>query len=701
MANDDRLSAMLAARSIAVVGASDRPRSFGERLATEALRSPSAPKVHLVNRRRPQVLGHDCVASLADVPGPVDLVLLGVPDSVVVDQLETAARRGDAGAVIFGSAHGRGPQLRSAAGALALCGAGCMGFVNTATGVRAIGYIERYPLPTGPIALVTHSGSAFSALLRTHRRLEFSLVVSSGQELVTTAADYLTYALQLEQTRVVGLLLETLRDVPKLRSALREAAERDIPVVALTVGGSPTGRAMVSAHSVALAGDDAAWEALFAAYGVHRAYDLDELADALEAFAIGRRVRQSSGRPLPGLATVHDSGAERALVADVADDVAVPFAHISASTRDRLTDLLDEGLVGENPLDVWGSGADTAELLTESMTALADDESVGVVALAVDLVAEYDADTSYPDAVEATLQRTDKPVLVLSNSAAAVDQEKAGRLRALGVPVLEGTRTGLRTVRHLLDHAGRPPRSDEVPPVDHGRRRLWRSRLATAAAAGKQLDPVPAFALLQDYGLRVAMPYPASSAADAVRIADRLGYPVTVKTGEPTVEHKTEAGGVVVGLSDGPAVALAYADIAGRLGEHVLVQPQATAGIELAVGIVRDPLLGPLVLLAAGGTLIELLSSRSVALPPVGHTTAGEMLDGLDVSRLLAGVRGAAPADRAAVLDAVVAVSRIAVELGDMLAAVDLNPLIVTAGGAVVVDTLVLPEQATARASSA
>ena len=698
MANDDRLAAMLGARSIAVVGASDRPRSFGERLATEALRSPSAPKVHLVNRRRPQVLGHDCVASLADVPGPVDLVLLGVPDRVVVGQLETAARRGDAGAVIFGSAHGLGPQLRSAAGAMALCGAGCMGFVNTAAGVRAIGYIERHPLPTGSIALVTHSGSAFSALLRTHRRLEFSLVVSSGQELVTTAADYLTYALRLEQTRVVGLLLETLRDVPALRSALRDAADRDIPVVALTVGGSPTGRAMVSAHSGALAGDDAAWEALFAAYGVHRAYDLDELADALEAFAIGRRVRLPPGRQ-PGLATVHDSGAERALVADVADDVAVPFAQISAATRDRLTDLLDEGLVGENPLDVWGSGADTAELLTESMTALADDESVGLVALAVDLVPEYDADTSYPDAVEATLRRTDKPVLVLSNSAAAVDQEKAGRLRALGVPVLEGTRTGLRTVRHLLDHASRNSRSEEVPPVDHSRERLWRSRLATAAAAGSPLDPVSAFALLEDYGLRVAMPHPASSAADAVRTADRLGYPVTVKTGEPGIEHKTEVDGVRVGLSDGPSVALAYADLAGRLGEHVLVQPQAAAGIELAAGIVRDPLLGPLVLLAAGGTLIELLSSRSVALPPVGHTIAGEMLDTLDVSRLLAGVRGALPADRAAVLDAVVAVSRIAVELGDVLAAVDLNPLIVTASGAVVVDTLVLPEAAATRAS--
>ena len=390
-----------------------------------------------------------CVPTLADVPRPVDLVLLGVPDQVLVDQLALASSRGDAGAVVFSTAYGLAAQLTSAAGEMAVCGAGCMGFANPARGVRAIGYLERNPLPLGPIALVTHSGSAFSTLLRTHRRLEFSLAVSSGQELVTSLADYLEYALDLEQTKVVGLLLETLRDVPRLRKALSAAAERDIAVVALTVGGSPTGRAMVSAHSGALAGDDAAWEALFAAYGVHRVRDMDELADSLEAFAIGRRVKATGGRI--GIATVHDSGAERALVADVADEVGVAFADISAVTRDRLAGLLDEGLVAENPLDVWGGGADTQRLFTECMSALADDESVGVVALAVDLVAEYDADTAYPRAAEAMLARTDKPVVVLSNSAAAVDQLQAGPLRAMGVPVLEGTRSGLRTLKHLLE----------------------------------------------------------------------------------------------------------------------------------------------------------------------------------------------------------------------------------------------------------
>jgi hypothetical protein len=181
-----------------------------------------------------------------------------------------------------------------------------MGFVNVTTGLRAIGYIERDELRPGPVAFITHSGSVFSALLRTRRHLGFTMAVSSGQELVTTTASYLDYALGLEQTKVVGLLLETLRQPERLRAALARAAAQDVSVVALTVGRSAEGRAMVAAHSGALAGDDGAWEALFDAYGVIRVGDLDEMADTLELFAAGRRAGPTAGPG--GIASVHDSG---------------------------------------------------------------------------------------------------------------------------------------------------------------------------------------------------------------------------------------------------------------------------------------------------------------------------------------------------------------------------------------------------------
>src|SRR5690349_20928522 len=350
------LRRVLEARSVAVVGASARPGSFGERMAVEVLRSASGPQVHFVHPSYSEVLGRPCVPTLGDLPDVVDLAVLGVPNHALVDQVGRARGRDDGGALIFGSAVGLGSSLRDAAGPMPLVGAGCMGFVNVARGLRALGYVEREVLQPGPIALLTHSGSAFSALLRTHRRLEYSLAVSSGQELTTTTADYLDYALSLPETRVVGLFLETMRDVPRLREGLARAAEQDVPVVALAVGATAAGSSLVAAHSGAVAGADGAWDALFRAYGVHRVHDLDELVDTLEVFSLLRERRPRAGT---GIATVHDSGGERVLTADLAEEIGVPFAPLSDATLGGLTSLLADGLVPGNPLDVWGTGANT------------------------------------------------------------------------------------------------------------------------------------------------------------------------------------------------------------------------------------------------------------------------------------------------------------------------------------------------------
>jgi acyl-CoA synthetase (NDP forming) len=671
---------MLSARSVAVVGASDRPDSFGRRLTTEALRSPGIERVHLVHPTRTTVLGRPVVPSLADVPEPVDLVLCGVPDKAVAPTLALASERGDAGAVTFGLLAGLKDDVVEAAGDLALVGGGCMGFVNTIAGVRAIGYMERDPLPAGPIALVTHSGSVFSAILRTRRALGWTLAVSSGQELVTRTPDYLEYALSLPETRVVGLVMETMRDAKRLEACLADAASRDIPVCALTVGSSEGGQALVDAHSGAIAGSDAGWEALFSAYGVHRCADLDDLTDSLEMFAIGRRHVPGTGR---GIATAHDSGAERVLVADVAERLDVPFAPLAESTVARLAAMLDPGLIPMNPLDVWGRGSDTEELFTESLAAMAEDPATGAVVLAVDLAEEYDGDESYSIVMENLLRRTDKPLAVLTNLTSAISPVFAERLRAQGVPVLEGTASGLRALGHLL---AEPPRPRPEPVVDPARQSRWVGRLS----AGGTLTTEEWAALLEDYGIRVTAGVSATTSDSAVAAAERLGFPVVLKSDSPEVHHKTEADGVRLGLGDREAVAAAYADLAVRLGPQVVVQHQAS-GVEVALGVVADPLLGPLVMVAAGGVLVELVADRAVALPPLDREAALAMIRRLRVSALLDGFRGAPPADVGALADSVVALGQLVVELGEHLAGVDLNPVIVGPGSALVVDALVLP----------
>lgn len=717
-----------------MVGASGRPGTFGDRMLAEVAASPARPEIYPVNPRHAEIGGRRCLPSLADLPGPVDLVLLGVPDPALEGQLTLAARRGDRAAVIFGNAHedpaGRpsghdhpAPGLRERLAAVAasagmeLCGAGCMGFVNVARGLRATGYIEPDPLPAGPVALVTHSGSVFSAMLRMRRAIGFTVAVSSGQELVTAAPSYLDYALGLPETRVLALVLEAIRQPALLRQVLARAAERDIPVILLTVGGSARGRMMVAAHSGALAAADGGWEALARAYGVHRVGDLAELTDTLELFAIGRpaglprppaQPSQAAGgapepaRPAPvdapgppsppgpapgtGIATVHDSGLERAHAADLAEQLGVPFAEISEVTRGRLAGLLDPGLEPGNPLDVWGTGADTQGLFASALAALADDPSVAAVALSVDLVRELDGDDSYPHAVMDAARRTDKPLAVLSNLPSAIDQEAAARLRRERIPVLEGLRTGLLALGHLLDHAGARPRySPAGSAPDQISRRRAAGLLAAGAAGG-----APLLELLREYGVAAARAVPADSADGALAAAEAIGFPVVLKTDEPAIQHKSDAGGVVLGVPGPAGLASAYADLAVRLGPRVLVCETIPAGIEMTLGIARDPELGPLIVVGAGGVLVEVLADRAVALPPVAERTAAELIGELRIGRLLTGLRGAPPADLGSIVRAITGLSALAGDLGDEIEALDVNPLICGPAGAVAVDVLVI-----------
>jgi acyl-CoA synthetase (NDP forming) len=660
---------MLGARSMAVVGASARPDSFGARMVLEAQRGSA--RVQLVNPRYDHVGGLPCVPSLDDLDQSVDVVLLGVPESAVLEQLELAAATGARSAVLFGSAHGLREKITATAtdAGMAVCGAGCMGFVNNALGVRALGYLEPDPLPQGGIALVTHSGSAFSTLLRARRGFGFRLAVSSGQELVTDAADYVDYALDDPETRIIALLMETPRSVPRLRRSLVRAAEQDVPVVMLTVGGSPRGRAMVAAHSGALAGEHAAWQAFCAATGAVHVSDLAEFTDTLELFSAGRRSRGG------GVATVHDSGAERALVADLAHELEVPFADLAAGTLTALGGMLDDGLAPTNPLDVWGTGADTRKLLGSCLRAMAADPGVGVTALAVDMVTEFDGDTAYADAVLDVANNTDAPMAVLASVPSAIDALTAQRLRDSGIPVLEGFRSGLAALGHLARWPLPIDRPDEPTSVE---RRIP--------------DRALAFELLAAYGIPVVQSRTAHSIGEVLAAGDELGYPVVLKTFGAL--HKSDVGGVALDLADDAALRLAYTAMAQSLGPAATVQPMVADGVEVSVGFVRDEAFGPLLVVAAGGTLVELLADRVVACPPVSHAGALALLDRLRIRPVLAGWRGAPAVDIDALADVIVAFSVMAIELGDVVDAVEANPVIASPRGVIAVDALVQASRA-------
>jgi acetate---CoA ligase (ADP-forming) len=715
----DSLLAMLEARSVALVGASKRDGSFGARMLAEVSKSAASPAIYPVNPRYTHIAGLACYASLADLPEPVDLALLAVPDAVLEEQLTLAAGLGCRSAVIFGNAHedptpaeqrgrrgatpvsdGTRPPLRQRLAAIAssagmeLCGAGCMGFANVTHGLRAMGYVEPDPLPAGPVAVVTHSGSVFSTMLRTRRAFGYTLAVSSGQELVTAAPAYLSYALDRTDTRIIALILEALRQPAELRDVLALAAERDVPVVLLAAGRSAGGRAMVAAHSGALAGSDGAWEALARAYGVHRVGDLAEMADTVELFELRTRRRAPSRISGGGIATVHDSGLERAHAADLADELGIPFASLSQTTVARLADLLDPGLLPTNPLDVWGTGSGTREVFGGALSALAADESVDAVALAVDLITELDGDIAYRLAVLDAASQTAKPVVVLSNLPSAIDRDTAAVLRGNGVPVLESLRTGLLALRHWRDHEmSRPARAIGGRSVRRSSAVADPARLKRARALLSRCPDTGAaqLALLREYGIATARAEQVSDVAAALAAAARIGYPVVLKTDQPGVAHKSDSGGVVLGLRSDAELAAAYTRLAASLGPAALVCETIEPGTELALGVITDPDLGPLVVVGAGGTLVELIADRAVALPQLSGEQALGLLADLKVGKLLAGVRGAAPADLAAIARAITGLAELASELGKDIDALDINPLICGPAGAVAVDALVIP----------
>jgi acyl-CoA synthetase (NDP forming) len=305
---------------------------------------------------------------------------------------------------------------------------------------------------------------------------------------------------------------------------------------------------------------------------------------------------------------------------------------------------------------------------------MVDDPGVGVTALAVDLVTEYDGDTAYPDAVLDVAAQTDEPLAVLASVASAVDRSTARRLRDHGIPVLEGARSGLAALGHLarwpLPVADEPARTSrrELPP---------------------DLTPL---GLLGAYGVPVVQSRAAQTLHETLDAAGAIGYPVALKT--TGVLHKTEVHGVVLGLADEASLRVAYADMAERLGTSVTVEPMIAAGLEISVGFVHDDVFGPLVVVAAGGTLVELLADRAVACPPVSKSDARRLLESLRIAPLFAGWRGGAAVDLDAVADVIVSFSEMAVDHGDVFDAVEANPVIATPVRVIAVDALTIAKGA-------
>jgi acyl-CoA synthetase (NDP forming) len=697
MATRQDLTPLLHARSLAIVGIS-QPERFGGKLYLNLEKFGYAGRIFGVNPRYERLFERPCFGSLRDLPERPDCAVLAVPNARVVEALQEAADCGIPAAVVFASAWSDPtdgePSLQSRlqdvarGNDLVVCGPNCMGFVSLARRLPVSGYDTNPDTPAGDVTLIAHSGSVWEAFLQNRRGLAFNYVVSSGNEIATSVADYMQFALADDSTRAIGVFLEAVRDSATFIAALGEAAERDVPVVVLKTGRTERGARLARAHSGALAGEDASYDAVFAHYGVRRVTSIDEMMDALELFSSGMRPKT------PYVSAVLDSGGQRALLVDLAESAGVEFAPILEQTEQTLAGLLEPGLAPINPLDAWGTGAGADGVYAESLLALDADPSTGLNLLAVDLPPLDDAQSFYPSVAASLQGKLQNPLAVLIHASAAASEHQLARLRRSGIPVLMGTETGLRAVRHVLEYSAyqrrrgdAPARARrEVPPPDD--LAALRARLEGASDA---LDEHASKQILAAYGLTPTREILAEGLDEALRAASEIGYPVALKTAGGDL-HKTEHGGVRLDLAAPERLADAYRDLASRLGPRVLVQQMVPQGVELILGVVDDPQFGPMLTVGTGGIFVEILRDvRMLVLPTTGDAVREALLS-LRGAALLRGVRGRPAVDVDAVVRAALGLSALATDLGSAVGEIDVNPLCALPDRAVVVDALIVPK---------
>lgn len=688
-----RLQPLLCPRSIAVVGASPRPGTFGHSCWQAVLETGFDGDLFLVNPRYDEIEGRPCWPDLASLPRPVEHAALIVANARLESVFDATVAAGIPAATIFASGYleddGDPPLLqrlkaKARQAGLLVCGGNGSGFVNRAEKVQVALAGRRASMETGPVALISQSGSVYLGLVQTDGRLGFNLTVSSGQEISVTAADYMDYALELESTRAIALFLETIRDPQAFRAAAEKALARGVPVVAVKAARTEESARMAVSHSGALAGDDAAHDAFFERYAVLRTDDIAEMIATL----------QLAIQPRPfvpgGLVAMTDSGGEREHLVDLAEARGVPFARISPQTKAKLASRLEYGLEPANPLDAWGTGKDYVAIFSDCWQALMADPAAAMGLWVADMRDREPYRKHFIEGASAVCRRTGKPMAFATCVPGGIVHETARRLYALGIPFIDGLGPAVAAVAHAMAWCDWRAAPAMVPPPgpDGAIVARWRRRLA----AGGPLGEGDGLALARDFGLPTVETVAVASEEEAVQAVARLGGKVVLKTAMPGLAHKSDVGGVVLGLEGGEAVAAAFRALAASLGPRCLLQPLAPAGAEMVFGLVKDAQFGPLVLVGTGGIFVEALRDTALAVPPFDARFARRLIDRLRARPLLDGARGRAAADIDALALALARFSVLAACLGDILAEFELNPVLAGAQGPLAVDALLRPQ---------
>lgn len=707
------IAALLNPRNAVIVGATDRPGNWAERCWRNLRLYDFRGNIYPLNPGRDSVWNTRCYRSFADLPEKPDHLIVLVPAQFVGQTLRDGAAAGARSATVVSSGFGEFPDPASvklgrelertiAETGLAVSGPNCLANFNG--GAPFVSMIDNRPLRTvaGPIAIIGQSGGLVMALKRTleERGMDVGYIITSGNEAGLTTADYIEYFADDPQTKVIVSYLESVRDPERFLGACATARAAGKPVVVVKLGTSDGGREAAMAHTGALAGSIAAFDAIAGGAGAVRVATLDDVVEAAEYFLHA---------PLPrgdGLGAITFSGGLRGVLLDHAASHSLPFPPLSPRTRARLEKLLGVGSIIGNPLDSGFAALNSAETYIECVKAMLDDPGVDTLLLQEELPRGPGSERKEDNlrAVNALAARSKKPIaFVTMISHGLNDYARDLRDGLRNVAFLQEADKSLRAVRAVTRYAaqGKPAagpgkgrqRDGAVPAV------VTRTLARAADGKGAQaLSEIESKALLRAYGIRTPAERLATSATQAMQLARQIGFPVVLKAAGAALTHKSDVGGVVLNNRTASAVREGYAAIRRNVArkargvemDGVLVAEQVAGDLELVIGAARDPEMGPMIMFGSGGVALELYRDVAFAAPVFDEAGAAALIERTRAARLIAGYRGAPPLDRAAVVKVLIGVSRLVRDLGERFESIDVNPFILRRRGGIALDGLVV-----------
>ena len=678
---------LLRPRSVAIVGASATPGALGASLLANLERLDFGGDIYLINPNRTEIAGRACLKSIDDLPLGVDAAVLAIPRAGVLDAVTALARRKVGAAVIFSSGFaesdeaGRVEQREIARIAsehgMVIEGPNCLGLVNHVEGV-ALTFVQTPSIPLGErpgVGIVSQSGAMACVLgtILAGRKVGVSYSVSTGNEAASGVEDYLEHLLGDSHTRVIGLIVEQFRRPRDFLAIASRARRIGKSLVLLHPGRSSAARQSAATHTGALAGDYALMRAKVEGEGVIMVETLEELGDVLEIIV-------RSPRPVrPGAAVIAESGAFKALTLDLCEQVGLALPELTDASAPALRSAMPPFVPVSNPLDLTAQGLVDPDIYRRTLLALSADERFGAIVLCI---IQTDAATAERklSPVLATLHqlRSDKLIVFAGlDEGAAVSSEYVEELRGLGVAYFPSPERALRAVARLAATVVRAPLNEPAAAAHRG-----------ASLPAGVIPEYRAKAFLEPLGF----PFPAGrlvrTPEEALQAADALGYPVALKAQSADLSHKSDAGGVVLRLTDAEALEAGWRQLHSNIAsarpglalDGVLIEAMGRPGVELIIGGRNDPDWGPVVLAGFGGVQAELLKDVRLILPGQSPQSIIEELSRLQCGALLGGYRGSPALDRGALANLIFGIGQLLIN-EPSIREIDLNPVIAYPAG--------------------